>query len=498
MANLLQNYKQDYVSRADYLKLLTIYAKTHRKNGKPYLAEACHPDTGSWEGHDSYNHSEHYFHSGYVDLVITGLVGLKPLDDGRLEIHPLAPESWDYFALDNVRFGGPIDLSVIWDKTGTRYDHGKGFHILKQGEKIASADTLKPLTVGSFTYGSSGNPNPPVAVNFAVNNDGAYFPKVTASYTAPKTSTSKLIDGNYWYHRDPPNRWTCEGSPNAVDWCAIDFGVVRPIQSVKLYFLDDGETITPPRKFDLEYWDGKTWKDVLEWWNRKESKDALQRLGGKLPNGLELVTRTPATPTGRRANEVRFLGAIKTSRLRARFTHAPNGKTGLTEFEAWGDANLPVTPAPPPAGNLALNSGGKPFPKATASFTSRFDKVEHANDGVLNFNPTPNNRWTAYESPNATDWLQIDFGAKKTVGRVELAIYDDRGGVQAPASYAVQYWDGNAWHDVANAKKAPEHPVGGQINEVRFDAVQTDKVRVVFTHKGKSQSGVTEVFVWPE
>src|SRR5207253_10975309 len=115
-------------------------------------------------------------------------------------------------------------------------------------------------------------------------------------------------------------------SPNAVDWCAIDFGVVRPIQSVRLYFLDDGETITAPRKFDLEYWNGKAWKDVLEWRNRKESKDALQRLGGKLPNGVESVTRTPATPTGRRANEVRFLGSITTTRLRARFTHAANGK----------------------------------------------------------------------------------------------------------------------------------------------------------------------------
>ena len=66
MANLLQNYKQDVVTKADYLKLLQTYAKTHRKDGKPYIAEACHPDTGSWEGHDTYNHSEHYFHSGYV------------------------------------------------------------------------------------------------------------------------------------------------------------------------------------------------------------------------------------------------------------------------------------------------------------------------------------------------------------------------------------------------------------------------------------------------
>ena len=56
----------------------------------------------------------------------------------------------------------------------------------------------------------------------------------------------------------------------------------------------------------------------------------------------------------------------------------------------------------------------------------------------MNFLPSPLNRWTSYESPNESDWLEIDFGAEKTFSRVELAIYDDRGGVQAPARYDVE------------------------------------------------------------
>ena len=59
LANVLHvGHDNPGVTRADYLKLLTIYAKSHRKNGKPYLAEALHPDTGSFEGHDGYNHGE--------------------------------------------------------------------------------------------------------------------------------------------------------------------------------------------------------------------------------------------------------------------------------------------------------------------------------------------------------------------------------------------------------------------------------------------------------
>ena len=84
----------------------------------------------------------------------------------------LAPESWDYFALDNVRVGPAGEISVVWDKNGTRYGLGKGFHVLNSGKKIASSDKLEPLMVGPFDYDTSGNPNPPVAVNFAVNNDG--------------------------------------------------------------------------------------------------------------------------------------------------------------------------------------------------------------------------------------------------------------------------------------------------------------------------------------
>ena len=45
LANVLQQYPQDVVTKRDYWKLLLTYAKTHRKGGFPYIAEATHPDT---------------------------------------------------------------------------------------------------------------------------------------------------------------------------------------------------------------------------------------------------------------------------------------------------------------------------------------------------------------------------------------------------------------------------------------------------------------------
>src|SRR5262249_36749587 len=161
-----------------------------------------------------------------------------------------------------------------------------------------------------------------------------------------------------------------EGSPNITDWCAVEFGVKRRIHTVKLYLLDDGERIVAPKRIDLEYWNGKLWQTVSE------------------------QQRTPEKPTGHRANVIHF-PQLETEKIRAVFPNAANGKTGLTEFEAWGDATTPYLPPPAPKGNLALNELGTGFPKASASFTSRFDKVEMVNDGRIVFRPTPGNRWTS-------------------------------------------------------------------------------------------------------
>lgn len=471
LANLLQGYDQGLVTPADYLKLLQTFAKTHRKDGKPYLAEACHPDTGSFAGHDAYNHSEHYFHSSFNDLVITGLVGIVPRDDDTLELKPLAPENWPYFALDGVPYRGHT-ITVIWDREGTRYRLGKGLKVLSDGQVIGSSETLGPLSVVLARR----TPNAPAgtAVNYAVNNDGLYYPRVNATHSNPKTPLSKLVDGNYWYHRDPPNRWTCEGTANASDSVTIDLGMSRTVHSVKLYFLDDGKGVVPPDRFDLEYHDASGWHAIP---------------GQK---------RTPERPTGHRANVVTF-SDLETGRLRATFHHSRDGVTGLTEFEVWGNAHRPVNDPPAPSGNLAYNPGDRPFPKASASHFDRFGgKPALAIDGRTNFLPNPVNRWTSYESRGRQDWLEVDLGEEKSFSRMELAIYDDRGGVQPPLKYEVQYWDGKTWRPVTGAKKSPEKPTGSVFNEVTFDPVTARKTRVVFTHDGNARSGVTEWLIWKE
>jgi hypothetical protein len=243
---------------------------------------------------------------------------------------------------------------------------------------------------------------------------------------------------------------------------------------VKLYFLDDGKQVVAPAGYDVEHWDGSAWKPVP---------------GQK---------RSPERPVGHRPNVVTF-AAMDVEKLRVVLTHAEGDKAGLTELETWGDGDLPYAPPPPPAGNIAYNPKPDGFPKASASYTDRFGgKPERAIDGKVIFLPTPMNRWTSFESPTATDWLELDFRREITTSRIELAIYDDRGGVQPPTSYNVEYWDGQAWKAADRQVRRPEVPAGGQFNEVKFAPVRATKVRIDFTHAGKARSGVTEVLVWKE
>jgi hypothetical protein len=318
LANLLQSYDQQVVTSSDYLRLLQIYARVHRKNGKPYTAEAANLDTGSWEGHDSFNHSEHYFHSGYVDLIITGLVGLRPRADGVLEESPLAPREWDYFALDDVPYRGHR-VAIVWDRQGTRYGLGKGLHLLVDGTKVKTSKTLGRVTASLKTLPRLA---PSLPVNFAVNNDKRDFPRISTSFKNPKQQPKILIDGNYWYSAAPPNRWTFEGSPSQTDWCVLDFGVPRAIHTVKLYLLDDGQNVVAPSHVDLQYWNGHAWA------------------------AIPAQERQPVRPTGRRANVIRF-PRIETAKLRTMFTHGKDGRTGLTEFEAWGDTAGTIEGASP-------------------------------------------------------------------------------------------------------------------------------------------------------
>lgn len=468
MANLLNNYRQDVISKQDYFPLLRQYAVAQRKEGLPYIAEAADPFTGSWEGHDTYYHSEHYFHSGYIDLVITGLAGLRPRGDDSLEVNPLIPDHWDWFALDEVMYRGRR-VSIAWDRDGTRYRRGAGLSLYVDGARVSHQPQLGRIVVA---IGPQPVLSAPVrSVNFAVNNDGGAFPVVTASYSAPTTPPHYLNDGHYWYHWSPPNRWTAAGSGNASDWVELDFGVLRPVESVKLYFLEDGEAIKPPAQYTLEWWQGDRWAEIPG-----------QR-------------RVPEAATGRRANTVTFR-RLETTRLRLVVTHQVGASSGLTEIETWANATSPFATAIGPSRNLAVNPANEGLPQISASYTWRGDRVEQANDARIAYTRYSHNRWSAHGSSDSSDWLEVELAAPARIGRVELHFVADGRGLAPPRSATVEYWDGRVWRPAEVLRQVPQQPEGSALNTIWIEAVATTRVRVVFEHALPAATAVTELLLW--
>lgn len=141
LANLIRNYRQNYVSRADYFDALLKYARSHQYKGKPYIGEYLDEINGQWLKPDS-DRSRYYNHSTFCDLVISGLVGLIPQEDDAVIVHPLIPaDTWDWFCLDNVRYHGRT-LTILWDRSGEKYGKGKGLHIYADGKELVRSDEL--------------------------------------------------------------------------------------------------------------------------------------------------------------------------------------------------------------------------------------------------------------------------------------------------------------------------------------------------------------------
>ena len=122
------------------------YAASHIKNGKPYVGEYQDEKTGEWLKGDN-PRSSFYNHSTFCDLIINDLIGIKPREDNVLAVYPLIPKNkWDWFKLDNVTYHDQL-VTLIWDKTGRKYNLGKGFLVYVNGKQIYQSKNLKPIEV---------------------------------------------------------------------------------------------------------------------------------------------------------------------------------------------------------------------------------------------------------------------------------------------------------------------------------------------------------------
>lgn len=78
-------------------------------------------------------YGNYYNRSTFCDLVITGLVGLRPRSDEVLELNPLFPEKdRDYCCRDALRYHCD-EMTIPYDKSGDRFGKGRDLHVIRNG-----------------------------------------------------------------------------------------------------------------------------------------------------------------------------------------------------------------------------------------------------------------------------------------------------------------------------------------------------------------------------
>lgn len=139
MAVVFNTFGSEFVTDSLYFRLLEQYVESQYHRGRPYIGEYLDEVTGYWLKGDQ-ERSRYYNHSTFNDLIITGLMGIRPTEGNELIIQPMIPvDQWDWFCLDQVPYRGHL-ISLLWDKTGQRYGKGQGFQVFVDGLPVAKAD----------------------------------------------------------------------------------------------------------------------------------------------------------------------------------------------------------------------------------------------------------------------------------------------------------------------------------------------------------------------
>ncbi len=131
-----------------------------------------------------------------------------------------------------------------------------------------------------------------------------------------------------------------------------------------------------------------------------------------------------------------------------------------------------------------------PVATASTSFVSSWESLDGLNDG---YTPTSSNDrghsvYGNWDNPGTTQWVQYDFSQSYTINKIDVYWFDDDQGIDLPASYTIQYWNGSAWANVGSPSGLGV--LGNQYNSTTFTPVSTDKIRLNITAKSGYSTGI--------
>ncbi|KAL5355577.1 six-hairpin glycosidase [Aspergillus floccosus] len=316
MANLLDHYPVSaatgVISKADYTRLLQQYAELHynpERGGILDLEEDYYPDTGY--PIVGLTRSPHYFHSGFIDVVLSGFVGIRPRDDNILEVNPLAdPASVSYFRVERIRYHGH-DVAVQWDSFGDRYGT-RGLIVEVDGKKVTSSPKLKSLTV-RISRRSPPAVSRPIALSIQQGVNTEYPSGSVSVKNANANAVHAAIDGRVWFFPEPDvaNGWDSPAGNGTEVWYQIDFGAaVQTGRAEIAFFANSTQGFAVPMHYRIETNQSGSWAEV-----------SMVKAADAVANGI---------------TDVKW-DSVRTSQIRLVFSPAKDQKVRLVELKVFAE-----------------------------------------------------------------------------------------------------------------------------------------------------------------
>ncbi|MEU7853974.1 hypothetical protein [Nonomuraea sp. NPDC049141] len=484
LSSVLRNYSNSWIDATWYKKLLYWNAWAQYINGNTQWPDA-NEFWADWNGSSiTYRSWIHHNILGSSNwTVIEDVAGLRPRNDAKVELSPINI-GWPNFTVNNLRYRN-ADLTIVWDDPSdgvVRYPGvPEGYSIFINGSRVATVGALVPFTWDPAT----GDVTTSGTVTYHVSSPGLQAPaqvtqssarmvdllakagvdltadltnlaqgsSVSTSSTASGSTAAGAVDGF------PINEPFWGGTGASQDWYEVNFGAARTLNEVRLYFKDSrpaSATYRAPASYDIQYYNGSAWVSVPS------------------------QAKSPSAPRAN-YNVVQF-PAISAQRVRVLATNASGAKTGLTEIKVFNRGGTQQ----PPSGNLAASA------TPSASNTSSWESVAAVNDGIdpPSSNDTVNPRWGCWPE-TGQQWVDLTWSSAKTLNKAEVYFFDDDEGIDMPASWKLQYWNGTAYVDMPGA--GSYGLAKNQYNTVNFTATSTTRLRVLLTGNGTSSVGLLEV-----
>ena len=318
----------------------------------------------------------------------------------------------------------------------------------------------------------------PAATNVALSSNGAtatassaYDPSVCGSGAASANDGDRTgrarCSNRVWNDAAPANTFP--------DWLQVDFNGSKTITEIDVVTIQDHlEWPVEPTDaltfsqygltgYEVQYWNGSAWVTVP---------------GGSV-SGNNKVWRKFT------------FAAITTSRIRVLASASVDGYSRIVELEAW------TGPSPPPRYDIALGA------TATASTSyAGWGPTAVVNGDRKSLNAYSNGAWSSSAANNFPEWVEVNFGASKTINQIDLfTLQDNWGGSAEPTSamtftlyglsgYEVQYWSGSNWVTVPGCSVTGNNKIW---RTFAFSPITTSKIRVVSSAAPDGVSRITEI-----